>query len=302
MPKPLSVIAVALLLTTALAACGSAWPGDAAGPLRVVAAENVWGSIAGQIAGSTAQVQSIVVDPDQDPHDYEPKASDARALASAQLAIVNGIGYDGWASKLLAANPVRGRVTLDVGDRLGVAKGGNPHRWYDPADVARIADAIASELARLDPRHAADYARRRAAFETRGLARYRALIAEIRTRDAGVSVGASESIVALLAPSLGLRLLTPPRFMDAIGEGAEVNARDVATVERQLARRDVKVWISNSQNATPDVQRLTELARTRGIPVVTVTETLVPASASFEQWQVAQLARLARALQEATGR
>ena len=82
-----------------------------AGPVfQVVAAENFWGSIASQLAGSKAAVQSIIVNPDTDPHDYEPTASDARTMAGAKLAIVNGIGYDNWASQLLAANPVAGRV------------------------------------------------------------------------------------------------------------------------------------------------------------------------------------------------
>ena len=51
------------------------------------------------------QVRSIIVNPDTDPHSYEPTAEDARTMAGAQLAIVNGVGYDDWASKLLAANP-----------------------------------------------------------------------------------------------------------------------------------------------------------------------------------------------------
>jgi zinc/manganese transport system substrate-binding protein len=64
----------------------------------------------------------------------------------------------------------------------------------------------------------------------------------------------------------------------------------------------VKVWVFNSQNVTPDVQRVNEIARARRIPIATVTETLSPASYSFQQWQVAQLEGLARALREATGR
>ena len=59
-------------------------------------------------------------------------------MATAQLAIVNGVGYDPWAPKLLAANPVNGRVTLSVGSLLGLQEGDNPHRWYDPADVSRV--------------------------------------------------------------------------------------------------------------------------------------------------------------------
>ena len=299
-----------LMLTAALArslaACGSGAPpsggGAGAGGVRVVAAESFWGSIASQLGGDRASVRSIVADPDQDPHSYEPTPADARALATAQLVILNGVGYDAWAPRLLAANPVSGRVVLTVGDLLGLKQGDNPHRWYDPDDVEAVANAITADLERLDPKGAATYARRRALLDARGLARYHALIAAIRARYAGVPVGASESVFALQAPALGLRLITPAGFMNAIGEGAEVSAQDTATVQRQLSRHEVEVWIYNSQNATPDVQRLTALARARHLPVATVTETMVPASATFEQWQVAQLERIRRALRQATGR
>ena len=58
----------------------------------------------------------------------------------------------------------------------------------------------------------------------------------------------------------------------------------------------------NSQNATPDVQRVNQLARAAHIPIATITETLSPASATFEQWQDAELTRLRAALAQATGR
>src|SRR5437899_2935972 len=114
----------ALLLTAAAQAAPSS------APLRVVAAENVWGSIASQLGGDRAVVTSVITSPSADPHSYEPTAADARAFAGAQLVIVNGAGYDPWASRLVASNPVGGRIVLTVGDLVGVKAGGNPHRWY----------------------------------------------------------------------------------------------------------------------------------------------------------------------------
>jgi zinc/manganese transport system substrate-binding protein len=270
--------------------------------VRVVAAENFWGSIAAQLGGAKVSVQDIIVNPAQDPHSYEPTAADARTLATAQLAIVNGVGYDPWAPKLLAANPVPGRLVLTVGNLLGLAEGDNPHRWYDPSDVGAVAKAITADLDKLDPGGATYYNRQRILFQTRGLARYHALIAEIRARYAGVPVGASESIFALQAPALGLRLITPTSFLRAISEGTELTARDTAAAEQQISDHAIKVWIFNSQNVTPEIQRLNILARAHHIPITTVTETLTPATDSFERWQVAQLEAIQRALHQATGR
>jgi zinc/manganese transport system substrate-binding protein len=223
-------------------------------------------------------------------------------MAEAQLSIVNGVGYDPWASKLLDANPVDGRVELDVGDVVGVKAGGNPHRWYSPPNVARVIDAITAGYKKLDPGHAAYFDRRHRFVLTKALAGYRSLIASIRDRYANVSVGASESIFAPLAQSLGLRLLTPSGFLDAVSEGADPTAADKSEADSQIAKRQIKVWVYNSQNATPDVERLTSEARARGIPVTTVTETLTPASASFQQWQTRQLSSLKLALAKGTGR
>ena len=297
------VISIALLAVL-LSSCGGAAEGSGprAGKLQVVAAENFWGSIAAQLGGSEVQVRSIITNPDTDPHSYDPTAQDARTLAGARLAIVNGVGYDEWASKLLAASPAEGRVVLNVGGLLGLKDGDNPHRWYYPADVFAVVKRIVADYDALLPSARAYFAQRQRAFESGSLARYDELRREIRARYAGVPVGYSESIFEGLGENLGLKLLTPYSFAKAIAEGTEVTAQDKRAVDSQAEEHKIKVWVFNSQNVTPDVQRVNELARAAHIPIATVTETLAPASDSFEQWQVAELERLAYALHEATGR
>jgi zinc/manganese transport system substrate-binding protein len=296
--RPLLAIGICL----AVAGCGATASSSSSGKLQVVAAENFWGSIAAQLGGDRVKVTSIIANPATDPHDYEPTPGDARTLAGARLAIVNGVGYDPWAQKLLAANPTSDRTVVNVGDLVGLKAGGNPHRWYSPPNVQQVINALTQAFKGADPKHANYFDAQRDAFETRGLAQYKGLIAAIHRRYGGVAVGASESIFAPLAQSLGLRLITPTGFLDAISEGTDPTAGDKITVDDQIATSEIKVWVYNSQNTTPDVKRLTEAARARGIPVATVTETLTPASASFEAWQSRQLQVLARALATATGR
>ena len=116
----LALAALALLA----GGCGRAGVGTGGGSggsgFSVVAAENFWGSIASQLAGARAHVSSIIVNPSTDPHSYEPSASDARTIAGARLVIVNGIGYDNWARRLLGASPSAARVVLDVGKVLSL--------------------------------------------------------------------------------------------------------------------------------------------------------------------------------------
>jgi len=245
------------------------------------------------------EVTSIITNPNADPHDYEPTTADARSFASAAFVIVNGIGYDPWADRLLAANPVPGRAVLNVGTLVGVPAGGNPHRWYSPPDVQRMLDAITARYKRLDPMGVSYFDQQRSSLETKGLAGYQRLISDIRARYAGMPAGASESIFALMTPALGLNLLTPPSFLTAISEGTEPTAADKAAIDQQIQSHQIKVYVYNRQNATPDVQRQIEEARGAGIPVATITETLAPAGASFQAWQVRQLQGLEAALSQA---
>ena len=158
------------------------------------------------------------------------------------------------------------------------------------------------DYAKLDPKDSAYFAQRQTRFETQSLSRYRHLIASIRRKYHGVPVGASESIFAPLAQSLGLKLLTPYSFLKAISEGTEPTAADKTTIDHQIAARLIEVWVYNSQNSTPDVKRITDAARKNGIAITTITETLTPPSASFQDWQSRQLQALAAALARATGR
>ncbi len=131
---------------------------------------------------------------------------------------------------------------------------------------------------------------------TQGLAQYQSLISTIRARYGGTPIGASESIVTPLAAALGLKLLTPQSFLDDISEGNDPTAADKATIDAQIEQKQIKIYVYNSQNATPDVAAQVQAARARGIPVATVTETLAPADVTFQAWQVGELRGIEAAL------
>jgi len=308
LPRSLPLFALALAVIIGpivIAANSSASPatqafGRGSRVVTVVAAENFWGSIASQIGGKHARVISVISNPNTDPHSYEPSALDARSVAGAQLVIENGIGYDPWAARLLAADQAA-QTVLNVGTTLGLADGANPHRWYNPADVQQIVRQLVADYSRLDPADSAYFARQRAHFDTSGLGEYRSLIKAIGRKFGGAPVGASESIFAMLAPALRLRLITPYSFLKAISEGGEVSAADKLTIDHQISHHLIKIYVYNSQNVTPDVQAQIRAARAAHIPVTTITETLAPPQDSYQAWQDRQLRDIEAALAEAMG-
>jgi len=274
-----------------------------AGPkLAVVATINAWGSIASQLGGDRVQETSIITNPDTDPHSYEPSAADARTVADAKIVVENGIGYDAWADKMAASNPNPQRTVVNVGDTVGVAEGGNPHQWYSPDSVTKVANAITAAYKKADPNDSGYFDQQNQQFLNQGLSNYHSLIASIKAKYAGTPVGASESIFSPLSDALGLNLITPPEFLKAISEGTDPSPADKATIDQQIATKAIKVYVFNSQNSNPDVQAQVDAAKKQGIPVTTVTETLSPANASFQDWQSTQLSGLADALHTATGK
>lgn len=263
--------------------------------LNVVAGENFWGSIASQLGGIHASVTSIVSDPNADPHQYTASASDARVFATAQYVILNGAGYDDWGQQLLDANPVSGRKVLTVATLLGKKDGDNPHMWYNPEYVEAVANRITKDYQSLDPKDTAYFSQQRAAFET-ALGQYHQRLNEIKSKFAGRKVGATESIFVYMADYLGLDLISPPDFMEAIAEGNDPPADSVVTFEQQIQQKQISVLVFNVQTVTPVTDHLKALAAAQGIPLVSVSETIQPSDISFQDWQVGQLDQLENAL------
>ena len=234
--------------------------------INVVAGENFWGSIAAQLGGSKVSVHSVVTDPNADPHEYESSTDDARAFADADLVILNGAGYDDWGQKLLDANASSHRQVLNIAQLLGRKPGDNPHFWYNPDYVLgrRRQDHRRVQGDRLQ-RSASYFDQQRSAFAT-ALKPYTDRIAEIKTKYAGAPIGSTESIFVYMAAALGLNLISPPEFMNAVAEGTDPPASAVATFHDQVAGKQIKVLVYNIQASSALTTSLKQLAQQQGIP------------------------------------
>jgi zinc/manganese transport system substrate-binding protein len=280
-----------------LAAAAFLWCGATAAPaapLRIVAAENFYGDIAQQIGGEQVIVTSILSDPSQDPHLFEASPSVARALADADLVVQSGADYDPWVGKLLSGQRSGGRGLIVVAALVGHKAGDNPHIWYDPRTLHALAAALADELSRRDPAHAPDYAARLRRFRA-DMQPLEARMAEMKRRFAGAAVTASEPVFGPMAAALGL-VMRNESFQLAKMNDTEPSASAVIAMETDLRQGRVRALLYNSQVVDSTTQRLQELARGAGVPVVGVTETM-PAGVTYPQWMLGQLNALAQALE-----
>ena len=264
-----------------------------AGPVKIVAAENVYGDLASQIGGAHVAVTSILSNPDQDPHLFEASPENAKALKDAKIVIINGVDYDPWMEKLLKAGKASGRDEIIVGALVGRKAGDNPHLWYDPATMKAAAKALAAGLVAVDPAHQADYREGEAKFVA-SLKPLEDKLAAMRKSYSGEPVTASEPVFGYQAGLLGLNVRNE-KFALAIMNNAEPTASEVAAFENDLKGRRVKVMIYNGQASEPAVQRLVQMAKDNGVPVVAVSET-EPPGATYQAWMMGQLDALDRAL------
>ncbi len=293
----LSLLALGVAL--ALSACGAARPPDprsGARVVHVVAGENVWGDIARQVGGAHARVTSILSDPQADPHLYESDPHDAAEVATANLVIVNGAGYDDFMGKLLGTSSGKGRTVLTVSKLLGlIGSDPNPHVWYDVARVPEVAAAIAAALAREDPDDAAKFRTNARRFDA-SFAPLVKTIAAIRANAPGAPVAYTERVPGDLVADAGLTVKTPAGFARAVEEGNEPSPADSAAMDSVITDHEARVLLNNTQATSAATKHVVALARQAGIPVVAVTETLPPGQA-YQAWQLRQTRALLAALE-----
>jgi zinc/manganese transport system substrate-binding protein len=264
------------------------------GAINVVAAEDFYGNIAQQLGGNKVSVTSILSDPNVDPHEYESDVQDGIAITNASIVIENGLQYDTWMDKLLAASPNTSRVVLTAGAIAPDPLPENPHVWYGIDNISAIAGAITDALIKTDPADAALFQNNLTTFND-SLAPITAKMNEIKAQYAGTPVGLTETIYLYQTQPMGLDVLTPFSFEKAIAEGNDPSAQDVNTTDQQVAGKKIKVLIYNSQTVTPITTNLQNAAQVNGIPVVPVSETMPP-SDTYQTWMMNELNALETAL------
>jgi zinc/manganese transport system substrate-binding protein len=267
--------------------------GPAAARVKILAAESVYGAVAADVAGPAANVTSVLRTPAQDPHDFEAGPAVARDVADADIVVENGLDYDAWLDRLLAGAPRAGRTVVRVADLTDAAPGANPHLWQAPANMVKVASALADDIAARDAANAPAIRQRTASFMAR-MARVTATIADMRARFAGTPVAATEPVFGPMAAALGLDM-RDARFQLAVMNGTEPRAGDVIAFEDDLLRHRVRLLFHNTQVSDASSDRLLALAAASRVPVVGVAETL-PAGEDYPDWMLAELGAVRGAL------
>ncbi|GAB3354106.1 metal ABC transporter solute-binding protein, Zn/Mn family [Modestobacter lapidis] len=324
---PARAAALAAAAALALSACsGAADAGDptsAGDPANcpgevvdVVVSVGQWGDLVRSLAGDCANVTTIVDSAAVDPHDFEPTAGDLAAFEDAELVVVNGAGYDSWASAAVATlDPAP--VVVDAAAAAGVegagehgaaehetehetdhghaAGGANPHLWSSPDGVTATGAAVTAALSELSPDAAGFFAAQADAW-TADLRPYRDAITALQADATGRSYAATETVFDPMAAEIGLTDATPPGYRAAASNETDPAPGDIAAFQAALDDGSIDVLVHNTQTEGSIPAQLRAAAEDAGVPVVEVTESQPAGGSSFVAWQLDQLRQLSDAL------
>ena len=331
--KTVGALFGAAALAVSMSACSTAndtqtkdAAGDAAATKPTVyASTDVWASVAKAVVGDKADVITSIDQPNLDPHSYEANVTDKKLVNQASVVIVNGGGYDDWALQL-AKSADKKPTVLNAVELAGIDCGEeahehehegeeaheheheheghhhhhhhhcsvNEHVFYDLHAVSEVAKAVANTMSQTDGDNAAAYQDAAKAFQGK-LDELESQAENIKARGERHSL-ATEPLANYLLEDAGIHDLTPEEYVEQSETESGPSVKTQADTKALITEGKVDVLLVNSQTEDPVSQALQDAAETKGIPVVTLTETLAGAS-DYVSWIGSALDQLDKALQ-----
>ncbi len=300
-PLPSAILAWAALAGAALLAAGCSsslalGTAQANGKIIAVGAESEYADVIGQVGGKYVQASAIMSNPSTDPHSFEASIAVARQVGSAQLVVQNGAGYDAFMGTIESAAPNGDRTVIDVQRLLKLPDStANPHLWYDPATMPKVAAAVAAALTAIQPSHAGYFTANAAAL-TASLKPLNTAIASFAAAYRGTPVATTEPVADYLLTALGADNLTPWTFQADVMNGVDPSPQNVAVQRALFTEHKVKVFLYNQQVTDTLTESFITLAEQNHIPVVGVYETMPAPGYDYQTWMQTEVQDLRNAV------
>jgi len=286
-----------LAVTVAVADASAAGAASGGSPkVAVVAAENEYASVVAQIGGNDVSVSAIMSNPNTDPHTFEASPSVAQEVSAAKLVVENGVGYDGFMTKVLSASPAAARKVINVQHLLGLSDSTeNPHLWYTPKTMPVVAAKVAADLTSLDPSAAATFRKNVTTFDA-SLAPWKRALDHLKATFPHFPVAVTEPVGDDMLEAAGGHVLTPWSLQADVMNGVDPAPENVSFEEGLLSDHRVRVFLYNQQVTDSLTETFLSDAKAAGVPVVGVYETMPTPGYDYQSWMVAEVKALTRAL------
>ena len=295
-----AVLAAAItVLGLTAAGCGKAATAtttNGTGVINAIGAENEYANVLSQIGGKYVHVTSILNNPNTDPHTFEASPQIAQEVSSAQLIVQNGVGYDGFMSRIQAASPNPQRKVIVVQHVLGLPDATpNPHLWYDPRTMPAVAKAVADDLAAIQPSEAAYFEANVGTFDA-SLTPWLNAVGEFKAKYGDTPVATTEPVADYLLEAMGADNLTPFEFQADIMNGTDPTPQDISLENSFFTKHQVKVFCYNQQVVDDLTTSIRLTAQRNGVPVVAVYETMPTPGYDYQSWMLAETQAIQKAV------
>jgi zinc/manganese transport system substrate-binding protein len=258
-----------VLLLAGLAAVLSATPALAQGKIKAVASFSVLGDLVKNVGGDRVEVATLV-GPNGDAHVFSPTPGDARTLGAAKVVFVNGLGLEGWMTRLVKASGTKApMVVASLGVKpLKMEDEGHPgkevtdpHAWQSIANAKIYVANIRAALSKVDPAGASAYASNANAY----LAKLDALEKEVRAAIAKIPADHRKIITThdafgYFRAAYGMEFISP----EGVSTDAEPSAKDVAKIIGQIRKQKIPaVFMEN----IADPRMMQQIAKESGAKI-----------------------------------
>ena len=271
---PYTTVAVLILTSLLLAACGATNPPAAPGALRVLAVESFLADIAQNVAGERVKVD-VLIPLGVDPHAYQPTPQDVVRIAQSQVLIINGANFESWLDKTLEnAGGQRQLISASNGlvsrkptaaEILDPDHTGDPHFWLDPTNVITYVKNIRDGLAQADPQGTAVYDRNAETYIARLKELDQWIITQVsRIPAANRQLVTNHESFGYFADHYGFRITGT--VIPSTSSESSPSARQMAALIDQIRQSGAKaIFIETGANP----QLATQIAQETGAKVVT---------------------------------
>jgi zinc/manganese transport system substrate-binding protein len=290
----LATIALGVTGIVGLPTAGATAP--RADKIVAVGAENEYANVISQIGGKYVTVSAIMSNPNTDPHEFEASPSVAQVVSAAQIVVQNGVGYDTFMDKIESASPDPRRKVVDVQKLLGLPDSTpNPHLWYSPKTMPAVARVVAADLSSFDPTARSYFDANVTKFDA-SLEPWLAAIAKIKATYPGVGVATTEPVGDYMLTAAGTDNKTPWSLQADIMNGVDPSPQDVTLQEHLFSAHEVRVFLYNQQVTDSLTETFLADAKSAGVPVVGVYETMPTPGYTYQSWMLAEVDALGKAL------
>ncbi|EHO50328.1 metal ABC transporter solute-binding protein [Lentilactobacillus kisonensis] len=293
--KLLFVAILVVALGVVAAGCSSNGSSTSNGKIKITATTDFYGEVARKVAGNKGEVTSVITNPNIDPHDYQPTTKVAKQTVGSKIVIANGIGYDGWMSKLVKDSSKVDYIRVGE-DLMDKQNGDNPHIWYNPATMPKLANTIAAKLGKIQPKNKA-YFKKNAKQYIASLKPINDKIAQLKQVAAtkkNKEVYVSEPVFDYALQAIGFKV-GDAQFENDTEKDVDPSPQTIKDMQDGIKNHKIAFFVFNKQVDDKTVNNLVALARKNKIPVLPVTETL-PANKDYVQWMSGQYSELVKLL------